>query len=93
MLDYLAETRPGNGMQIYDVLKQVRQLSRSAAHVMVISTRGAPFLTSGGDWQTAARPEGPQRIHAELTWIDCRSEALRQYFVATGDDTADQITR
>ena len=47
VLDHLAEAAPGDGLQIYSVLDHVRQLGRASARSVVISTRGAPFLTRG----------------------------------------------
>jgi uncharacterized protein (DUF58 family) len=82
VLDHLAEARPGDGLQIYDVLDHVRELSHASARTIVISTRGAPFLTRGDEWEATLRPHHPQRAYGNLTWIDCRSDRLREYFHA-----------
>ncbi len=82
LLDHLAEAEPGDGLQIYQVLDHVRELSHASARTVVISTRGAPFLTDGDDWDAALRPQHPPRAYGNLTWIDCRSDRLREYFHA-----------
>jgi uncharacterized protein (DUF58 family) len=81
VLDHLAEVEPGDGLDIYDVLNRVRQMGTAGSQTLVVSTRGAPFLTSGDDWESKARPIGPPQPYGNLTWIDCRSDALRAYFV------------
>jgi uncharacterized protein (DUF58 family) len=80
VLDHLAEAVPGDGLQIYRVLDQVRHLGRANARSVVISTRGAPFLTPADEWEATARPSRQPRAFGNLTWIDCGSELLRQYF-------------
>ncbi len=81
VLDHLAEVGPGDGLSIYDVLDRVRQQGTAGAQTLVISTRGAPFLTNDDDWESEAHVAGPSHSYRNLTWIDCRSDALRQYFV------------
>jgi uncharacterized protein (DUF58 family) len=80
VLDHLAEVVPGDGLQIYTVLDRVRELGRAQSRVVVMSTRGAPFLTVSDEWERVSRSQRPQRAYGNLTWIDCRSDALRQYF-------------
>ena len=80
VLDHLAEVVPGDGLQIYEVLDHVQQLSRAGTRATVISTRGARFLTGEDDWESGTRPSDNRRSFGNLTWIDCRSDVLRQYF-------------
>lgn len=80
VLDSLAELLPGDGLQIYDVLDQVRQSCRPGVQTIVISTRGAPFLTTGDDWESEARSPGAEGAYGSVTWIDCRSELREKYF-------------
>ncbi len=84
VLDHLAEALPGDGLGIYAVLDQVRQFGAGKAQTLVISTRGAPFLTSGDDWESEARRVRQPHTYGNLTWVDCRSDALRQYFILPG---------
>ncbi len=82
ILDHLAEVDSGDGLGIYELLDRVRQMGAAGAQTLVISTRGAPFLTNGDDdWKSDARPVGTSRAYGNLTWIDCRSDTLSQYFV------------
>ena len=83
VLDHLAEVAPGDGLEIYEVLDRVRQMGTAGAHTMVISTRGAPFLTSSDDWDSEVRAVNPPHRYGNLTWINCRSDTSRQYFVAS----------
>ncbi len=83
VLDHLAEVDPGDGLSIYEVLNRVRQMGTGGTQTLVLSTRGAPFLTSDDNWESEARPVGPPHAYGNVTWIDCRSDALRQYFVPT----------
>jgi hypothetical protein len=80
VLDHLADAAPWDGLQIYSVLDRVRQLGRASARTVVISTRGAPFLTGANEWDAIARRNRPRRAYGNLTWIDCRSDLLPQYF-------------
>jgi uncharacterized protein (DUF58 family) len=80
VLDHLAEMAPGDGLGIYEVLDRVGQLGTAGAQRLVVSTRGAPFLTGDDDWESEAKPSPTPHAYGNLTWIDCRSEALRQYF-------------
>lgn len=80
LLDHLAEAAPGDGLQIYSVLDHAREASHGQSRTVVISTRGAPFLTGGGRWETGARTTRPRHTYGNLTWIDCRSDLLREYF-------------
>jgi hypothetical protein len=83
VLDHLAEVFPGDGLQIYSVLDHVRELGRAPSRVVVISTRGAPFLTVSDERAIASRSQRSSRAYGHLTWIDCRSDTLRQYFHVT----------
>ena len=58
VLDHLAEVVPGDGLQIYSVLDQVRELGRANARSVVISTRGAPFLTVATNGKRPRDPIG-----------------------------------
>ncbi len=81
VLDHLAEVAPGDGLNIYEVLDHVRQQGTAGAQTLVVSTRGAPFLTNDDDWESEAHRADRSYSYRNLTWIDCRSDALRQYFV------------
>ncbi len=81
VLDHLSEALAGDGLGIYSALDQVRQVGTGGAHILVISTRSAPFLTSGDDWESNVRRPSQPHTYGNLTWVDCRSEALRQYFI------------
>lgn len=85
VLDCLAEVAPGDGLGIYEVLDRLGQLGTAGAQTVVISTRGAPFLTDGDDWESEVHPFPTSHRYGNLTWIDCRSEALRRYFVPLQD--------
>lgn len=80
--DHLASVTPGNGLRIYEVLDQVRETNRGQGRAVVISTRGAPFLTARDEWETLRQRQRPRRTYGNFTWIDCRGDQLRQYFRA-----------
>lgn len=81
VLDCLAELAPGDGLAIYDVLKHARQLGPGAPRTIVLSTRGAPFLTVGDEERFVdSRYARMHRPHRNLVWIDCRSDTLSQFF-------------
>jgi hypothetical protein len=80
--DHLASVTPGDGLRIYDVLDRVRESSRGQGRALVISTRGAPFLTARDEWETLQKRQRTRRAYGNFTWIDCRSDELRQYFRA-----------
>jgi hypothetical protein len=90
--DHLASVTPGDGLRIYEVLDRVRESSRGQGRAVVISTRGAPFLTAQDEWETLQKRHRTRRAYGNFTWIDCRSDQLRQYFrapesgVAAGSD-------
>ena len=80
--DHLANVTPGDGLRIYEVLDQVRETNRGQGRAVVISTRGAPFLTARDEWETLRQRQRPRRTYGNFTWIDCRGDQLRQYFRA-----------
>lgn len=80
--DHLANVTPGDGLRIYEVLDQVREFNRGQGRAIVISTRGAPFLTARDEWETIQKRQRPRRTYGNFTWIDCRGDQLRQYFRA-----------
>jgi uncharacterized protein (DUF58 family) len=80
VLDHLAEVAAGDGLGIYEVLDRIGQLGTAGVQRVVVSTRGAPFLTGDDDWESEAKPGPTSSRYGNLTWIDCRNEALRQYF-------------
>ncbi len=90
VLDHLAETIPGEGQQIYDVLQQVSQKRRLSGPLVVISTRGAPFLTTSDEWDAATHRASSRQRFGNVTWIDCRSEHLSQYFSLELDDESEK---
>jgi uncharacterized protein (DUF58 family) len=80
--DHLAGVMPGDGLRIYEVLDRVREFNRGQGRAVVISTRGAPFLTARDEWETIQKRQRPRRTYGNFTWIDCRGDQLRQYFRA-----------
>jgi uncharacterized protein (DUF58 family) len=80
VVDHLAEAAPGDGRQIGRVLEHVRTLGGARARSVVISTREAPVLTGADERNAGAPARGPQRAPGHVTWINCGSESLRQYF-------------
>ena len=81
MLDHLAEVAPGDGLSIYEVLDHLCQMGTAGFRTLVVSTREAPFQTGNDDWESEAQPGGSTRPYGNITWIDCRDDAWRQYFV------------
>ncbi len=89
VLDHLAEALPGDGLEIYSALNQSRPLAGADAQMLVMSTRGAPFLTPGDDWESELQPRYCSHDYGHLVWVDCRSEALAQYFTLPPAPRAD----
>jgi uncharacterized protein (DUF58 family) len=90
ILEYLAEVAPGEGHHIYDALERVAERRSAKGPMLVISTRGAPFLTDSGQWDTSNHHTRPRQNYGQVTWIDCRSEQLSRYFsidVSSPSDT------
>lgn len=81
VLDHLAEVAPGDGLKIYEVLDHVGRRATAGKAKLVLSTRGAPFLTGEDDWATPGRFHSTATAHGRVTWIDCRSDMLWKYFV------------
>jgi uncharacterized protein (DUF58 family) len=80
VLDHLADITPGDGLAIYRALEEGRQLSPAAPQTIVISTRGAPFLTAGNEGGADTPLARPQRAFGNLIWIDCRSDVMSHFF-------------
>jgi uncharacterized protein (DUF58 family) len=80
ILECLAEVQPGEGHHIYEALEQVGEKRRTPGPMVVISTRGAPFLTTSGQLDPSADPLRPRPNYGNVTWIDCRTDQLSQYF-------------
>ena len=70
------------------MLDQIGQMGTAGSQTLVISTRGAPFLTDGDDWESEVHPSVASRRYGNLTWIDCRGDALRRYFIPEPSDQA-----
>jgi uncharacterized protein (DUF58 family) len=80
ILDYLAEVNPGEGHHIYEALGRVAEKRRTTGPMVVISTRSAPFLTSSEQSGLSSNQLHSRQNYGRLTWIDCRTDQLSQYF-------------
>jgi uncharacterized protein (DUF58 family) len=80
-LDHLAEMEPGDGLSIYDVFDRLWQIGTAGFRTLVVSTREAPFQTSDDTWDPEAQAERSTRPYGNLTWVDCRGDALHECFV------------
>jgi uncharacterized protein (DUF58 family) len=80
ILEYLAEVNPGEGHHIYEALERIAEKRRTSGPIVVISTRGAPFLTTSGQSGTSSNHARTRQNYGRVTWIDCRTDELSRYF-------------